>query len=154
VTAALGALADERRLWRRRGLSVVFTNGCFDLLHAGHIALLERARAEGDMLVVGLNSDASVRVIKGETRPVMPEAERAETLLSVEAVDRVVLYDESTPLRLIRALQPDVLVKGADWPLDAIVGRDVVETAGGRVVRVELIEGRSTSAVLDRIRRT
>jgi rfaE bifunctional protein nucleotidyltransferase chain/domain len=154
VTAALGALADERRLWRQRGLSVVFTNGCFDLLHAGHIALLERARAEGDMLVVGLNSDASVRVIKGETRPVMPEAERAETLLSVEAVDRVVLYDESTPLRLIRALQPDVLVKGADWPLDAIVGRDVVETAGGRVVRVELVEGRSTSAVLDRIRRT
>jgi D-beta-D-heptose 7-phosphate kinase/D-beta-D-heptose 1-phosphate adenosyltransferase len=151
VTAALGALADERRLWRRRGLSVVFTNGCFDLLHAGHIALLERARAEGDMLVVGLNSDASVRVIKGETRPVMPEAERAETLLSVEAVDRVVLYDESTPLRLIRALQPDVLVKGADWRDKGVVGREVVEARGGRVVLLPLLEGRSTTEVLRRL---
>jgi D-beta-D-heptose 7-phosphate kinase/D-beta-D-heptose 1-phosphate adenosyltransferase len=154
VTASLAALVDERQLWRRRGLRVVFTNGCFDLLHSGHVLLLERARAEGDILLVGLNSDSSVRAIKGEARPVTPEAERAETLLGLEAVDRAVLYDEPTPLEVIGALLPDVLVKGADWALDAIVGREVVEAAGGRVVRVELVKGRSTSAVLDRIRRT
>jgi rfaE bifunctional protein nucleotidyltransferase chain/domain len=151
---SLAALLDERELWRRRGVKVVFTNGCFDLLHSGHVLLLERARAEGDVLVVGLNNDRSVRAIKGPARPVMPEAERAETLLALEAVDRVVLYEEPTPQQVIDALVPDVLVKGADWVLDAIVGRDVVEAAGGRVVRIELVEGRSTSAVLERIRRT
>jgi rfaE bifunctional protein nucleotidyltransferase chain/domain len=154
VTPPLAALLDERELWRRRGVKVVFTNGCFDLLHSGHILLLERARAEGDMLVVGLNNDRSVKTIKGAARPVMPEGERAETLLALESVDRVVLYEEPTPQQVIDALLPDVLVKGADWALDTIVGRDAVEAAGGRVVRVELVEGRSTSAVLERIRRT
>jgi rfaE bifunctional protein nucleotidyltransferase chain/domain len=133
---------------------VAFTNGCFDLLHAGHVALLERARAEGDLLVVGLNSDASVRRLKGEGRPLFPQDERRETLLALEAVDRVVVYDEPTPLELIRALRPDVLVKGADWALSDIVGREDVESAGGRVVRAELVPGRSTTSLVDRIRRS
>jgi rfaE bifunctional protein nucleotidyltransferase chain/domain len=148
----LTALKSERDALRAGGRRVVFTNGCFDLLHPGHVRLLERARAEGDFLVIGLNSDASVRGNKGPGRPVVPEAERAETLLALEAVDRVLLYDDPTPLHIIEALLPDVLVKGADWAADAIVGREAVEAAGGRVVRVELLPGRSTTAIVDRIR--
>jgi rfaE bifunctional protein nucleotidyltransferase chain/domain len=150
----LPALLTDRDRWRRAGRCVAFTNGCFDLLHPGHLALLEAARAEGDVLVVGLNSDASVRGLKGEGRPVFPEAERAETLLALEAVDAVVVYDEATPLETIVALRPDVLVKGADWAEDAIVGRAEVEAAGGRVVRVELVPGRSTTSLVERIRRS
>jgi D-beta-D-heptose 7-phosphate kinase/D-beta-D-heptose 1-phosphate adenosyltransferase len=149
----LAGLLAERRGWRETGRRVVLTNGCFDLLHPGHVALLEAARREGDLLVVALNSDASVRGLKGAGRPVVPEAERAETLLGLEAVDRVVLYDEPTPLEVISALRPDVLVKGADWAADEIVGRAEVEEAGGRVVRVALVPGRSTSALVERIRR-
>jgi rfaE bifunctional protein nucleotidyltransferase chain/domain len=144
---------QERAHLRARGVPVVFTNGCFDLLHAGHIRLLERARSEGGFLVVGLNSDASVGRNKGPARPVIPENERAEALLALEAVDRVVIYDDPTPLRVIEALLPDVLVKGADWALDAIVGREEVERAGGRVVRIELLAGRSTTALVDHIRK-
>jgi len=151
--ALLADLIDERAAWRAAGLKVVLTNGCFDLLHAGHLALLEMARGHGDVLVVALNSDASVRGLKGDARPVVPEDERAEVLLSLDAVDRVVLYDEPTPIAVVRALLPDVLVKGADWAADDIVGRPEVERAGGRVVRVSLVPGRSTSAVIDRIRR-
>ena len=150
---ALDALARERLAWRARGERVVMTNGCFDLLHPGHVALLEAARAEGERLVVALNSDASVRGLKGEGRPVLPEGERAELLLALEAVDRVVLYDEPTPIEVVRALLPDVLVKGADWAADEIVGRAEVEAAGGRVARVTLVPGRSTSAIIGRIRR-
>jgi D-beta-D-heptose 7-phosphate kinase/D-beta-D-heptose 1-phosphate adenosyltransferase len=149
----LAALAAERNAWRAEGRRVAFTNGCFDLLHPGHLALLEAARAEGDLLVVALNSDTSVRTLKGAGRPVTPEGERAEALLALEAVDRVVIYDEPTPLEVIRALEPDVLVKGADWAPDAIVGRKDVEAAGGRVVRVELVPGLSTSAIVERARR-
>jgi D-beta-D-heptose 7-phosphate kinase/D-beta-D-heptose 1-phosphate adenosyltransferase len=149
---ALADLIEERRAWRAAGERLVITNGCFDLLHPGHVALLEAARAEGDRLLVALNSDASVRVLKGEHRPVLPEGERAELLLSLEAVDRVALYDEPTPIRVIRALRPDVLVKGADWAADQIVGGPEVEAAGGRVVRVALVPGRSTSAIIDRVR--
>ena len=145
-------LLQERARWKAAGRTVVFTNGCFDLLHPGHVALLERARAEGDLLVVGLNSDASVARLKGAGRPVIPQAERAEALLALEAVDRVAVYDEDTPREIVAALVPDVLVKGADWAADRIVGRAEVEAAGGRVVRVPLVPGRSTSAVLDRIR--
>jgi D-beta-D-heptose 7-phosphate kinase/D-beta-D-heptose 1-phosphate adenosyltransferase len=148
----LDAVRRERETWRSAGTRVAFTNGCFDLLHPGHVALLEAARGEGDLLVVGLNSDASVRAIKGVGRPLIPERERAEVLLALEAVDHVVLYDEPTPLAVIEALAPDVLVKGADWPLDRIVGREAVERAGGRVVRVELVPERSTTALLERIR--
>ena len=149
----LAALVEERRSWRADGRRVAFTNGCFDLLHPGHIALLEAARDEGDLLVVALNSDASVQTLKGAGRPVTPQGERAETLLALEAVDRVVIYDEPTPLEVIQAVGPDVLVKGADWALDAIVGRKEVEAAGGRVVRVEIVPGRSTSAILEAVRR-
>jgi rfaE bifunctional protein nucleotidyltransferase chain/domain len=148
----LADLARERGAWRVAGERVVITNGCFDILHPGHVALLEAARREGDRLVVALNSDASVRALKGEGRPVLPEGERAELLLSLEVVDRVVLYDEPTPVRVVRALLPDVLVKGADWAADGIVGRAEVEAAGGRVVRVPLVPGRSTSAIVARIR--
>ena len=153
TASSLGALAAERAGWRAAGQSVVLTNGCFDLLHAGHVALLEAARRQGDRLVVALNSDSSVRRLKGEGRPILPQAERAELLLALEPVDRVVVYDEDTPLEVVRALLPDVLVKGADWSHGAIVGRAEVEAAGGRVVRVELVPGRSTSSLVERIRR-
>ena len=146
-------LRRERARWREDGTRIVFTNGCFDLLHPGHVRLLEAARAAGDRLVVGLNSDASVTRLKGQGRPLLPEAERAETLLALEAVDRVVIYGEDTPRDVIAALVPDVLVKGADWELGAIVGREEVEAAGGRVVRVQLLPGRSTTSLVERIRR-
>jgi len=149
---SLASLVEERRTWRREGRRVVLTNGCFDLLHPGHVALLEAARAQGDVLVVAINSDRSVGRMKGEGRPLVPEAERAETLLALEPVDRIVVYDEPTPLEVVKALVPDVLVKGADWAEDAIVGREEVEASGGRVVRVERVPGRSTTAILERIR--
>jgi rfaE bifunctional protein nucleotidyltransferase chain/domain len=149
----LPALLRERAAWRAQGRSVVLTNGCFDLVHAGHVALLEAARREGDVLVVALNSDASVRALKGAERPIVPAEERAEVLLALEAVDRVVVYDEPTPIEVVRALLPEVLVKGADWALEAIVGRSEVEAAGGRVARVEILEGRSSSSMVARIRR-
>ena len=148
---SLPALREERLAWRRAGLVVVLTNGCFDLLHPGHVLLLERARGEGDRLVVALNSDASVRALKGEGRPALAVHERAETLRALEAVDRVVVYDEPTPIEVVKALEPDVLVKGADWATHDIVGRTEVEGWGGRVVRVELVPGRSTTALLQRI---
>jgi len=143
----------QRSAWRTEGRRVVFTNGCFDLLHAGHVHLLEEARRQGDVLIVGLNSDRSVREIKGPLRPVLSETDRAANLSAMEAVDGVVLYDEPTPLHLIEGLVPDVLVKGADWAVGAIVGREVVEAAGGCVVRVDLVTGRSTTDLLGRIRR-
>lgn len=146
------AAVERRARWRAEGRRVVFTNGCFDLLHPGHVALLEAARAQGEVLVVGLNSDRSVRALKGPGRPVLPVAERREALLALEAVDAVVVYDEPTPLEIIRRLLPDVLVKGADWEEHRIVGRDEVVLAGGRVVRVPLVPGRSTSLLLERIR--
>ena len=149
----LAQLVAERRLWRDAGRAVVLTNGCFDLLHPGHIALLEAARREGDILVVALNSDVSVRGLKGEGRPLVSESERAEILLALEPVDRVLVYDEPTPLDTILALGPDVLVKGADWAADEIVGATEVEAAGGRVARVALKPGRSTSRLVERIRR-
>ena len=140
--------------WRARQTGrVVFTNGVFDLLHPGHVELLERARAEGDLLVVGLNSDASVRRLgKGTERPIVPEASRARVLAGLAAVDCVVLFDEDTPLQLITALGPDVLVKGADYALDQIVGADVVTARGGKVVRVPLVSGYSTTSIVERLR--
>src|SRR5258708_26118940 len=147
----LAELLNERRAWKAAGRTVVFTNGCFDLLHPGHVALLEGARAEGDILVVAINSDRSLREIKGAGRPLTPAAERAEILLALEPVDRVVVYDEPTPAEVIRALLPDVLVKGADWALADIVGREVVEAAGGRVVRIQLRSGYSTTALVEHI---
>jgi rfaE bifunctional protein nucleotidyltransferase chain/domain len=154
LTYSLDEAVEERRGWREGGRRVVLTNGCFDLLHPGHVALLEAARAEGDVLVVAINSDRSVQAIKGPSRPVIPQEERAEMLRALEPVDRVVIYDEPTPETVIKTLVPDVLVKGADWALEAIVGRDVVLGAGGRVVRVDILPGRSTTTMLERIRRS
>jgi rfaE bifunctional protein nucleotidyltransferase chain/domain len=138
---------------RAAGRTVVFTNGVFDLLHPGHTRYLADARAQGDVLIVAVNSDRSVRALaKGPDRPVTPEHERAELLAALAAVDAVVVFDEDTPQLIVEAIQPDVLVKGADWADDAIVGRDIVEGRGGRVVRVPLAPGYSTTAILDRIR--
>jgi rfaE bifunctional protein nucleotidyltransferase chain/domain len=137
---------------KRNGRRVVFTNGCFDLLHPGHIGSLEKARALGDVLVVGLNSDASVRQLKGAGRPVLPERERAEILAALECVDGVVIFDALTPREVIARLLPDVLVKGGDWASDQIVGREEVEAAGGRVVSIPVVAGYSTTEILRKIR--
>ncbi len=134
--------------WKREGKTVVFTNGCFDLLHSGHVHLLRHAAREGDRLVVGVNSDASVQRLKGPSRPVASQEDRLSVLSALECVDLVVLFEEDTPLRLIQALRPSVLVKGADYTLPQVVGRDVVEEAGGRVVLAPLLEGRSTTNII------
>lgn len=138
---------------RADGKTIVFTNGVFDLLHVGHLRYLQHARGLGDALLVGVNSDRSVRLIKGPDRPITAEAERAEVLEALACVDGVVVFDEETPLELITAIQPDVLVKGADWAEDAIVGRGLVEARGGRVVRVAIEPGHSTTNIVDKIRR-
>lgn len=137
---------------KRNGRKVVFTNGCFDLLHPGHIRGFEQARQLGDALIVGLNSDSSVRQLKGPTRPVITEEERAEILSALEAVDAVIIFDEPTPREVIARLLPDVLVKGGDWASDQIVGREEVEAAGGRVVSIPFVPGYSTTRILQKIR--
>ncbi len=130
---------------------IVFTNGCFDLIHAGHTRYLAQARSLGDVLVVAVNSDASVRTIKGNKRPINAEADRMETLAALESVDFVTLFEDPDPYRLIAKLQPDVLVKGGDWPIDKIIGRDIVEARGGRVVNVPYVEGPSTTRLIEKI---
>jgi rfaE bifunctional protein nucleotidyltransferase chain/domain len=137
---------------KRNGRRVVFTNGCFDLLHPGHVECLEKARALGDLLVVGVNSDSSVRGLKGDARPLVPQADRARVLAAMAAVDYVAIFDEPTPRKLIAALLPDILVKGGDWAPAEIVGREEVEAAGGRVVSIPFTPGYSTSALIERIR--
>ena len=137
---------------RRAGHRVVFTNGVFDLLHPGHLRYLQQAKELGDALIVGVNSDRSVRLNKGEGRPIHAEAERAEILAALQVVDVVVVFDDETPHEVIAAVQPDVLVKGADWPEDGIVGRDIVEARGGVVVRVPVESGYSTSLIIEKIR--
>ena len=136
---------------RRSGKKVVFTNGCFDIMHAGHVRYLAAARSEGDLLVVGLNSDASVRSIKGNRRPIVNQDQRAEVLASLECVDYVVLFDSPDPLALIQTLKPDVLVKGADWTEEKIIGGDVVKSNGGSVVRIPLVPEISTTQIIQRI---
>ncbi|MEA1997427.1 MAG: D-glycero-beta-D-manno-heptose 1-phosphate adenylyltransferase, partial [Gemmatimonadota bacterium] len=168
-TDLLGALSDELALeqshkiadldvllrmvseWRARGKRIVFTNGCFDLLHAGHVIYLEKARREGDCMVVGLNSDRSVRALKGESRPVIPQHERARVLAALSSVDAVILFDEDTPLKLIDAVRPDVIAKGSDYTEDQVVGGKEVKSWGGRVVLIPLVQGRSTTDILSRI---
>jgi D-beta-D-heptose 7-phosphate kinase / D-beta-D-heptose 1-phosphate adenosyltransferase len=148
----LNALSARRRLAdaRRRGSKVVFTNGCFDILHAGHLACLEGSKRLGDLLVVGLNSDASVRRLKGDTRPVIDQENRASLLAGLACVDFVVIFDEPTPEELIRELEPDVLVKGGDYTLDQIAGAEFVQAKGGRVVTIPLVQGMSTTSILER----
>lgn len=138
---------------RRRGERIAFTNGCFDILHVGHVRYLKEARKRGDLLILALNSDASVRAIKGERRPLLPENERAEVVASLEAVDYVTLFHETTPLRLIEYLRPDVLVKGGDWSEEAVVGRDAVRSWGGNVVIVPMVEGASTTNIVETVLR-
>ena len=132
----------------------MFTNGVFDLLHPGHVRYLQQARALGDVLIIGINTDRSVRANKGPDRPITPEAERAEVLAALECVDGVTIFDEETPFNIISEVQPDVLVKGADWAHDAIVGRDIVEARGGRVVRVAVEQGHSTTSIVAKIKGT
>ncbi|OGW55860.1 MAG: glycerol-3-phosphate cytidylyltransferase [Nitrospirae bacterium RBG_19FT_COMBO_55_12] len=133
------------------GTKIVFTNGCFDLIHTGHTRYFAKARSFGDILVVAVNSDASVRRIKGEKRPINPQDERAEVLAALGSVDFVVIFDESDPHKVIAALQPDVLVKGGDWPVEKIIGRDIVEARGGTVISVPYIEGASTTGIIEKI---
>lgn len=143
-------LVRARAAWKTAGKTVVFTNGCYDLLHPGHVRLLEKARSLGDVLILALNSDDSVRRLKGPSRPLMPESERAEVALGLEAVDAVTLFDEDTPRELIAAVLPDVLVKGADWA-HWIAGREEVEAAGGKVMALSLEPGYSTTGIVETI---
>jgi rfaE bifunctional protein nucleotidyltransferase chain/domain len=143
-------LVEQRALWKRRGKTVVFTNGCYDLLHPGHVRLLEEARSLGDVLILALNSDASVRRMKGPSRPLIAENERAAMALALAAVDAVALFDEDTPRELIAEVLPDVLVKGADWS-HFIAGREEVEAAGGRVLTLALEPGYSTTNLVERM---
>jgi len=146
------AARDAVRAAQRRGETVVFTNGCFDLLHVGHVRSLEQARGFGDRLVVALNRDTSVRRLKGPRRPIVPERQRAELIAALASVDWVVLFGEDTPLALIRALRPDVLAKGGDWSLDQIVGREAIESWGGRVERLRVVPGVRSTLLAERAR--
>lgn len=137
---------------RAAGRRIVFTNGVFDLLHPGHLRYLQHARSLGDVLIVGLNADQSVRRNKGPERPITPEQERAEILAALDCVDAVVIFPEDTPAEIVRLIQPDILVKGADWPADQIVGRDTVEARGGRVVLMPVEPGWSTTAILEKLK--
>ena len=156
VTAKKILALSEAVTWvdrlRQKGKTIVFTNGVFDILHPGHLRYLQDARREGDALVVAVNSDWSVKAIKGPARPINPERERAEVLAALACVDAVVIFDEENPQDIIGRLQPDVLAKGADWTADRIIGRETVEARGGRVVRIPLAAGYSTSAIIDKIR--
>jgi len=142
------------RAYQAEGKCIVFTNGCFDLLHPGHVDLFERSRRQGDLLVVAVNSDPSVRRFKGSSRPIFDQDERAEIVAAMESVDLVCVFDEDTPLETILKIRPDVLVKGADWKDKGIVGQREVESWGGKVVALDLVEGQSTSGILERIVRS
>lgn len=148
----LPQLINQRAALRVQGRTLVFTNGCFDLLHPGHVRYLREARALGDALIVALNSDRSVRLLKGKGRPILNQMERAEVVAALQDVDYVTIFDQETPLELITTLLPDVLVKGGDWSLDQIIGRKEVEEAGGRVLSLPYIEGSSTSDIIERIK--
>lgn len=148
---SLKKLKDELEGLRKKGGKVVFTNGCFDIIHAGHVRYLKKARSLGSALVVGLNSDRSVRDIKGETRPIVPQNERAEVLSALESVDYIVVFNDPTPERLIEAILPDVLAKGADWAARDIVGARAVKNAGGKVARITLAKGKSTTNIIKKI---
>lgn len=149
----LPSLLRKVRSLQRQGKKVVFTNGCFDLLHVGHVRYLAAARALGDCLVVAVNSDASVRRLKGNARPVVSHRERMEVLAALGCVDFVVLFNADTPRQVIDTLVPDILVKGGDWALGEIVGRETVERRGGKVVRIKIVPGASTTGIIERIRK-
>ncbi len=146
-----GEALEKVKAWQALGQKVVFSNGCFDILHAGHVDYLRAARRLGDVLIIGLNSDASVRRLKGEMRPVCPESDRAAVIAALEMVDAVTLFDEDTPEELIGDLLPDILVKGSDWAVDQIAGAGAVLQHGGEVLTLPLLEGRSTSGIIEKI---
>ena len=148
---APNAAYDFVQTWKKQGKKVVFTNGCFDILHAGHVRYLEKAKASGDVLVVGVNSDASVKRLKGMNRPIVPEIDRCMVLAGLEAVDATVIFDEDTPEKIIEKLLPDILVKGADWPVDKIAGANTILAHGGEVKNIKFFEGRSTTSIIERI---
>jgi rfaE bifunctional protein nucleotidyltransferase chain/domain len=150
---SLPALAKKVDRGKRAGECIVFTNGCFDLLHVGHSRSLEQARGLGDRLIVAINSDASVRRAKGPARPILPAAARMELVAALECVDWVVGFRADTPIRLIRTLQPDILAKGGDWTIDSIIGREEVESSGGRVVRLKIVPGSRSSGLIEKIRK-
>jgi len=139
--------------WRVKDEVIVFTNGCFDLIHVGHVRYLEEARLLGDRLILGLNTDASVKRLKGDSRPILSERDRAEVLAAFEFVDAVTLFDEETPYELIKAVQPDILVKGGDYQPEEIVGHDIVQAEGGKVLSLQLVKGKSTSAIIEKIQK-
>ena len=148
--AEISSLAADAR---KNGKIVVFTNGCFDLLHRGHVYILRQAKAAGDVLIVGMNSDRSVKSLKGPARPILPEADRVELIAAMEMVDYVVLFDEADPYQLIAAIKPNVLAKGGDWSADQIIGADLVERDGGRVAVIPYLKGFSTTEIIERIRK-
>jgi len=148
---SLSSLQRKVRFLKQDGKRLVFTNGCFDILHYGHVKYLQDARRKGDYLVVAVNSDSSIKKIKAKNRPVIPQADRLKTVAALESVDFVILFNEVNPLRLIKALKPDVLIKGADWSKQKIIGADFVQRYGGKVLTVNLVRGRSTSAIIEKI---
>jgi rfaE bifunctional protein nucleotidyltransferase chain/domain len=149
----LPGLLRLRQQWRFFGKKVVFTNGCFDIVHRGHVDYLAKAKSLGDILIVGLNDDASVTRLKGPQRPIVEQQDRADILAALKSVDYVCLFSEDTPYEIIKALVPDVLVKGADWPVDKVVGKDIVESAGGSVQTIEFLSNRSTTNIIAKIAR-
>jgi len=149
---SLNEVAEIARQARKNGKSVVFTNGCFDLLHRGHVHVLREARANGDLLIVGINSDHSVKSIKGASRPILPQTDRVELIAAMEMVDYVVLFDESDPYQIIAAIKPTVLAKGGDWSAEKIIGADIVAQNGGRVAVISYLPGFSTTEIIERIR--
>ncbi|HIP43703.1 MAG TPA: D-glycero-beta-D-manno-heptose 1-phosphate adenylyltransferase [Aquifex aeolicus] len=151
MLVSLERLLEILKEEKRKGKVVVFTNGCFDVIHAGHVDYLEKAKKLGDILVVGLNSDYSVRRIKGEKRPIIPQEMRAKVLSSLKPVDYIVIFEEDTPAKLIDAIKPDVLVKGGDWPLEKIVGKDFVESYGGKALTIPFEYDISTSQIIEKI---
>ena len=150
---ALEIIKNEIQPLQQQGKKIVFTNGCFDILHAGHVDIFQQARNLGDALVVAVNSDISIKKIKGEKRPVVPQAQRMLVLAALEAIDYVVIFEEENPLKIIKELQPDILVKGGDWPIETIAGREIVEKKGGKVISVPLMEGISTTNIIEEVKK-
>lgn len=149
----LSTLLEKIKEWRATGKRIVFTNGCFDIMHLGHVDYLEKSKAEGDILIVGLNSDLSTRKIKGPERPIVDEHSRSRTLAAMEFVDAVILFDEDTPYNLIVKLLPDILIKGKDYKIENIVGADIVMKNNGRIITIDLVDGYSTTKIFDKIKK-
>ena len=149
----LEIIKNEIKALQQQGKKLVFTNGCFDILHAGHVDIFQQARNLGDALVVAVNSDISIKKIKGEKRPVVPQEQRMQVLAALEAIDYVVIFDEENPFKIIKEIQPDILVKGGDWPVETIVGREIVEKKGGKVLSIPLMEGISTTNIIEEVKK-